>query len=244
KLIKVTPYTSPNYWNLDEEGNGVDKFYGSAEVEVEIDHKLVQLKRRSYELPLTIGGIRIYVEAIKPWSQGADLYNLEEMKKDARFSVCLAGEPWGPTDMGYHIGNYRFRASSYNNTWGALVPYAPIYYHRGEDRGAIPDRLPVYSGISGRVVGTPLPNGDGASNGLIIRNEDSVVFRTAHMNMQNIVSDWKMGKSVRQGDLLGYTGSTWLGGKNQTHDPHVHLEMYYENNNTKVLLSLFPYLIE
>ncbi len=244
KLVKVTPYMSPNFWNLDEEGNGVDKFYNSAKVEVEIDRKLIQLTHRSYESPLTVGGVRIYVEAIKPWAHGADLFNLEEMKKDARFSVCLADEPWGPTNIGYHIGNYRFRSSSYNNTWGALVPYAPIYYHRGEDRGAIPDRLPIYSVVSGKVVGTPLPDGDGASNGLIIKNKDGVVFRYAHMNTENIIPDLKKGKSVKEGDLLGYTGSTWLGGKNQTHDPHVHLEMHYERNDKPILLSLFPYLIE
>src|SRR5699024_43266 len=46
KLVKVTPYMSPNFWNLDEEGNGVDKFYNSAKVEVEIDRKLIQLTHR------------------------------------------------------------------------------------------------------------------------------------------------------------------------------------------------------
>lgn len=244
KLVKVTPYTSPNFWNLDEEGNGTDRFYSSAVVEVEIDHKPVRIIHRPYELPLTVGGIRIYVEAIKPWALGADLFNLEAMNKDARFSVCLAGESWGPPGIGYYVGNYRFRASSYNNTWGALVPYAPIYYHRGEDRGAIPDRLPVYSVISGKVTGTPLPDGDGASNGLIVKNDDGIVFRIAHMNTENIIPDIQLGSFVKKGELLGYTGSTWLGGKNQTHDPHVHLEMHYTKNDTTILVALFPYLIE
>ena len=244
KLIRVTPYTSPNYWNLDEQGNGVNTFYSSAKVEVRIDGKPVDIIHRPYEQPLTTNGVRIYVEAIKPWAWGADLFNLEGMKKDVRFAIRLAGEPWGPVTMDYHIGNYRFRSSSYNNTWGALVPYAPIYYHRGEDRGAIPDRLPVYSVISGKVVGTPLPNGDGASNGLIIKNEDKILFRVAHMNTENIVPGLTLGKSVKSGALLGYTGSTWLGGKNQTHDSHVHLEMRYEKDSSSILLSLYPYLIE
>src|SRR5690606_10569044 len=156
--------------------------------------------RRPYEHPLTTNGLRVYVEEINEWGNGADLGNLVEMQKAVRFSVCAATESWGPESMIYPIEDYSFRGSSYNNTWGALVPYAPLYYHRGEDRGAIPDRLPVHSVISGKITGTPLPDGDGASNGVIIQNTDGVVVRTAHMNTENIDPAMTPGNFIKGGD--------------------------------------------
>src|SRR5690606_11713775 len=61
---------------------------------------------------------------------------------------------------------------------------------------------------------------------------------------ENIVSELSPGRTINSGDLLGYTGSTWLGGKNQTHDPHVHVEMRYVSGNTTYKLSAYPYLTE
>lgn len=244
KLLKVTPHFSPNFWNLDDEGNGVKKFFSRADVKVEVDGKLVNLTRRSYELPTTVNGLRIYVEAVKDWAKGADLANLKEIKKDVRLSIGIEGETWGPKSIVYPIQNYRFRSSSYNNTWGALVPYAPLYYHRGEDRGAIPDRLPVHSVISGRVIGSPLPKGDGASNGVIVKDTNGITFRIAHMNTEHIFKKTKLDNVIARNDLIGYTGSTWLGGRNQTHDSHIHVAMKYETDSTTIQLSAFPYLIE
>ena len=47
----------------------------------------------------------------------------------------------------------------YNNTWSGLVPFNLLYYHRGEDYGAIPDLLEVVSSIDGKIVSTPVPEG-------------------------------------------------------------------------------------
>jgi hypothetical protein len=35
------------------------------------------------------------------------------------------------------------------------VPYNKLYYHRGEDYGAIPDRLDVVAPFEGTVIATP-----------------------------------------------------------------------------------------
>jgi len=244
KLIKIKPNYSSYFWNLDDGNHGKDSIFHSAKISLEINGQLVEIDHRPFEFPVTLGGIRLYIEAVKEWAIGGDLADLKRMEKDARFSICLAKETWGSKNIKYPIANYKFKSSSYNNTWGSLVPYAPLYYHKGEDMGAIPDRFPVSSPISGEIIGWPGSKGDGLSNGIIIKDINGIVFRLAHMNAEHIRNDLKIGDFINSGDFLGFTGSTWLGGRNQTHDPHFHVEMWYINKTDTIHISPYPYLVE
>src|SRR5690606_27752600 len=122
----------------------------------------------------------------KEWNDEADYGGLNDVQKAVRLSVCGENETWGQSSFVFPIKDYRWRSSVYNNTWSALVPYNKHYYHRGEDYGAIPDKLDVIAPFSGRIATTPLPDGDEASNAIFIQNSQGIICRISHMNIETI----------------------------------------------------------
>jgi murein DD-endopeptidase MepM/ murein hydrolase activator NlpD len=237
KLVSIRHFTESNLWFS---GSLPSWNYSKAEVMIEVSGTPVTLLHRAYQMPVTAGGLRLYVETTKEWAQNAELADMKDVERDVRLSVCLEEEPWGPTDIEFPINDYRWRSGAYNNTWSSLVPYNKLYYHRGEDYGAIPDLLPVVSPVNGTIISTPLPEGDGKSNGIRIRNDAGFVFRISHMNIETINKDNVEGKEITAGTLLGKTGMTWDGRKSQDADPHCHIDMSYDNTH----VASFPYLME
>ena len=191
-------------------------------------------------MPETVNGLRINIENIKEWDEHGRLGKTGSMKKQVRIAVCLEGEPWGPESIIFPINNYTWRAAVYNNTWSALVPFNLLYYHRGEDYGAIPDLLDVVSSIDGKIISTPVPDGPKGSNGVVIENPDGITFRYAHMNFETIVKEDTVGKEIKSGDVIGKTGMTWNGFKSQHLDPHLHIELAVKD----VDVNSFPYIME
>jgi murein DD-endopeptidase MepM/ murein hydrolase activator NlpD len=235
KLISITPFFEPNYWFSDS-----PKTYSKAEIKIEVSGEPFTLIHRPYEMPAKCNGLRLYVETIKEWAEAAEIADLKNVRKQVRLSVTSADDSWGPGNMTFPIVDYRWKAAVYQNTWSALVPYNLRYYHRGEDYGAIPDRLTVAAPFDGKVTRTPLPNGDGASNRVGIVNKDGVVFEIAHMNTETILPVAAIGKSIKRGTPVGKTGMTWGGKKSQHSDPHVHFDLHY----SKITLGSYPYLVE
>ncbi|CAN5266196.1 hypothetical protein BH23BAC1_BH23BAC1_47310 [soil metagenome] len=115
-----------------------------------------------------------------------------------------------------------------------------MYYHRGEDFEIIPDKLDVIAPFDGKIVKSPVPEGDGKSNSLAIENNDGIVILFAHMNIENIKPGLLVGTKVKRGEVLGKTGMTWDGRMSQISDPHLHLELFYQD----IKLASFPYVIE
>lgn len=237
KVVSVKHFTEPNLWFS---GDLAPENYSSAEVVLEVSGERLTLLHRPYESPKVVQGLRVYIEATREWARNAELADMKDVEKQVRLSVCLQGEPWGPVDLRFPIKDYRWRSAVYNNTWSSLVPYNKLYYHRGEDYGAIPDILDVVAPMDGKIIATPLPKGDGASNGISILNKDSITFRLSHMNTETIKADYPLGTQVKAGTVLAKTGMTWDGRKSQTNDPHCHISMSYKDTK----LATFPYLIE
>lgn len=235
KLVSIKPYFEP-YLLFKK---GPSKIYSKVEVEVEVSGKRIILMHRPYQMPVTFNGLRLYVEAVKDWAVNADFQSLKRIQRQVRLSVCAEGQSWGPAMM-FPIKGYRWKAGVYQNTWSALVPYNVRYYHRGEDYGAIPDRLDIVSPFDGKIVISPLPSGDGESNALCIQNADGVIFRVAHMDIETIQQYCKVGRFVKSGTILAKTGMTWDGRRSQVNDSHCHTELQY--NGTQ--LSAYPYLME
>lgn len=236
KLISVKPYFEPYF--LFPKGDR--KIYSSAEVVVEVSGKRFTLTHRPYQMPVEFDGLRLYVEAIKKWASSADYAQLEDIKDQVRLAVCPAGETWGPSTFIFPIKDYRWKAGVYQNTWSALVPYNLRYYHRGEDYGAMPDKMDVVAPFDGIITGTPLPDGDGHSNAIFVKNISGVVFRVAHMNIETIKDYCRVGTKIKSGTVLAKTGMTWDGRKSQKNDSHCHTEFQY--NGTR--LASYPYLME
>jgi hypothetical protein len=120
------------------------------------------------------------------------------------------------------------------------VPAAGIYYHRGEDLGAIPDRLPVIAPLAGIIRESPRPQGPAGSNALLIDIGGGRLMRLSHMNYQFIAESAIAGAMVHGGEVLARTGSTWDGGPKQHNDPHLHWSLEHDGSQR----NLFPTLVE
>ncbi len=218
-LLAVREFYWPNYHIPDLPQRRV---FRSAEVDVEVSGTRATLHARPFEMPQTVNGLRLYVETTRSWATEPQLDPMPEVQRAVRFSCVAAGEPWGPSELRFPIRHYRWRANTYGNTWLALVPYNKHYYHRGEDFGAIPDRLEVLASLGGVITRSPLPTGDQESNGLQIQCPSGLELGYFHMNVETLLPHRTNGAAVRSGDLLGRTGMTWAGRKSQHNDPHLH----------------------
>ncbi|MCK4629767.1 MAG: hypothetical protein KAT56_12240, partial [Sedimentisphaerales bacterium] len=206
KLISVTEYWEPDYWIANNPSHQTLRL---AEVVVDVSGEQATLPARPYQMPMVVNGLRLYVEATQKWAHECNLASIGDMDSDVRFSAVAEGEGWGPTDMRFPIQDYRWRSSSYNNTWASLVPYNLLYYHRGEDFGAIPERLPVMAVMDGIITSTPLPGGAYKSNGIIVATASGLKFRCSHMNIETFDPGLTEGTRVEAGQMLANTGETW-----------------------------------
>jgi murein DD-endopeptidase MepM/ murein hydrolase activator NlpD len=237
QVLSVRTFTEPNLWfsrPLAPEN------YSRAEVAVRVSGKDTVLMHRPNQMPLTFNGLRLYVETVKEWAENTEIADLNDVQKEVRLSVCAENEPWGPESIRFPVADYRWRSAAYNNTWSSLVPYNKLYYHRGEDYGAIPDRLDVRAIMDGVIRATPLPEGDGKSNAILIQHPSGIISRTSHMNTETLRPEYPQGTRVTAGTVLAKTGMTWDGRKSQVNDPHCHVELMY--GETK--LASYPYLME
>jgi len=119
KLISIRPFFESNLWFAP---SGDEKNYISADVLLEIEGEPVNILHRPYQMPITVHGLRLYVECIKEWNDEADYGGLNDVQKAVRLSVCGENETWGQSSFVFPIKDYRWRSSVYNNTWSALVP--------------------------------------------------------------------------------------------------------------------------
>lgn len=217
KLLAVRPRYCPDGWLRD---NASRRTLAAAEVEVEVDGERATLRHRPYEMPAVVGGLRLYVEAASESAGG--IQPIADLAGEVRLSARPADAPWGPTDLRFPLRGYRWRATPYNNTWGALVPYNLLYYHRGEDYGLIPNRTAVLSTTAGVVTNAPGPR-PVASNQVRVARPDGVAVMHAHMDHEDIDPAVRRHARVEAGQPLGRSGQTWQGRRSQHHDPHLHV---------------------
>lgn len=226
--------------NWIAEVRGKSNYY-KAEVDIMVSGKMFTIMLRPYQMPVSVEGLRIYIEAIKKMDEIPNMGSVDKMNKEVRFSVCLESEPWGnPSEVEFPINNYRWRSAAYNNTWSSLVPFNQLYYHRGEDLGAIPDKLDVGAWMDGQVTRSPLPTGNIGSNSIAIKNKNGLEFYFSHCNTESIDTGILVGRQVKKGQHIAKTGMTWNGQKSQNNDPHLHTEIDYNGYQ----ISTYPYFVE
>ena len=216
------------------------RVFRSAEVDIVVSGTPATLLARPFEMPKTVNGLRLYVETTRAWATEQQLDPMPGVRRAVRLSCVAMGTPWGPAELRFPVRDYRWWANTYGNTWLALVPYNAHYYHRGEDLGAIPDRLDVLASLEGVVTRSPLPGGDGESNGLQIRCPSGVELNYFHMNIETMLPHLTSNALVRAGDSLGRTGMTWAGRKSQHNDPHLHWGVTVDGKP----LASYPFLVE
>lgn len=186
-------------------------------VQLEVDGLAVEVVARPFQYPIEAAGLRLYLDGTKEWLGTDDVYPVN-IPKRLRLRFTAAGEPWGPTTVRFPIGEYRWCATTYYNTWLGVVPQGveTTYYHKGEDFGAVPDLLPVLAPEAGLIT----TNGTGVQT----RSADGTFFWMAHMNAANIVVS--AGEQAVAGQLLGLTGNRGNGNA----DPHCHYDLSWEGD--------------
>ena len=184
----------------------------AARVRLAVDGQEVELIARPFQYPVTAAGLRLYLDGTREWLGTDDVYPLR-LPKRIRLRFTAAGESWGPAGLRFPVGEYRWHATTYNNTWLGVVPQdvSTTYYHKGEDFGAVPDLLPVLAPEAG------VASTDGT--GVQTLSSDGTLFWAAHMNAANIAV--AAGQQVAAGQVLGLTGNRG----NSNADPHVHYDI-------------------
>lgn len=224
KLISVTHTKEPDYWtNVTKD----KKVFVAAAVQLEVNGQPVTIHHRPYQMPETAGGLRLYVETTKEWADDTRQFfkNAQPMAHDVKLSAVVAGATWGPEDFLFPVLNYRWRSSTYQNTWEGLVPFNLLYYHHGEDLGAVPDMLDLVAVRDGVIHDSPVPNGPKGSNYLTIDMGDGMAYGYAHMNYSSFDPKLSVGTPVKRGQKLAKTGMTYQGLPQQHNDPHVHMDL-------------------
>ncbi len=196
-------------------------------VRLEVDGQEVEMVARPYQFPIEAAGLRLYLDGTKEWLGTDDVFPVNIAKR-IRLAFTAAGESWGPPALRFPVGEYRWYSTSYNNTWLGIVPQGltTTYYHKGEDFGAVPDRLPVLASEAGQA----MTEGTGVQT----VSADGTLFWMSHLNAHNIVVT--AGERVAAGQLLGLTGNQG----NSDDDPHVH----YDINRRSDMPGSYPYLVE
>ena len=237
RLLQVEESRWPN-WHLAEAPSHA--VLRAAEVHVEVGGTRTVLWARPFESPRLVNGLRLYVETTRTWATTPQLDPLDGVTHDVRLSCVAEGMPWGPKELRFPIASFRWQANTYRNTWSALVPYNKLYYHRGEDFGAIPDEVEVLASLGGTVIQSPLPDGDRDSNHLRLRHVSGLEFAYYHMDLETIRRDLTNGAVVVTGQTLGRTGMTWDGRRSQVNDPHLHWGVFRDGQP----LASFPFVLE
>ncbi len=237
KLLGFEAFSEPNYWFTDPLSQ-LD--YYQFRVDLEVSGERVSLYHRPYQMPVEANGLRIYIENMKDWGAVPQDLKPSDLVKQVRIAVCLVNEPWGQDNIIFPVNDFRWRANVYTNTWSSLVPYNFLYYHRGEDYGAIPDLLDLAAPISGKILVTPLSHKNGGSSEIVIGNPNGLKFGFYHMDIETIVKKYSVNTPIKAGDVFAKTGMTWNGYKAQETDPHVHVDLEIDS----IIVASYPYLME
>jgi len=102
--------------------------------------------------------------------------------------------------------------------------------HRGVDFAA-PTGTPIFAAGDGVIEKAGVNGGYG--NYVLLRHNTS--FHTAYAHMSRFGKDMKAGKRVRQGDVIGYIGST-----GRSTGPHLHYEILKKGAQVNPLAVKFP----
>jgi murein DD-endopeptidase MepM/ murein hydrolase activator NlpD len=236
-LLSFKEIHQPDFW---VETNLSRRTFARAEVVVDVSGERAVLRLRPYEFPRVINGLRLYVEMTRNWATDCDFDRMSGMKRAIRLSATAADEGWGPP-MSFPLRDYRWRLSTYYNSWSALVPYnSKRYYHRGEDLGVLPQQHQAVATLAGTVAKLPPPGGNGSANTVSIAEPSGTLIRYLHMNSESISAALVVGGAVDREQPVGRSGDYWHKAGGLDDDPHLHFAFEYGETE----LSPYPAVVE
>jgi len=198
----------------------------AARVRLEVNGQESEVVARPFQYPVEAAGLRLYLDGTQEWL-AVGLYPVS-LPKRLRLRYTRAGESWGPATVRFPVGDYRWGATTYYNTWLGIVPQdvATTYYHKGEDFGAVPDLLPVFAPEAGRVTT--------AQDSVQLGAPDGTLTRLFHMNPPTVLV--AAGQSLAAGQRLGLTGQFGNGDA----DPHLHCDFRRDDDEP----GTYPFAVD
>ena len=167
-LAEVVTFFEPFY----QDGDWYEIFW-KARVDVTVNGVRASLWCKPYQIPVKVAGLNMQVDLVKGVEGGLDECVL---KKDIRISLRDAGLPWMTKNYCFPVRDYKWRGSNYAHTWNGFVSVhsrtKTVYYHRGEDFGAIPERHMFAALDDSTLHVVPQETGDGDSNHILTRDAD------------------------------------------------------------------------
>ncbi|MCA8892010.1 MAG: M23 family metallopeptidase, partial [Hyphomonas sp.] len=119
-------------------------------------------------------------------------------------------------------------SSSFGNRVHPISGYTRL--HKGTDFAA-PTGTPVYAAGNGTVEWAARRGGYG--NYIIVRHANG--YKTAYAHLSRYASGLRKGRHVRQGDIIGYVGSTGA-----STGPHLHYEVYINGKPVNAMKLKLP----
>ena len=213
-----------------------------ANVDIEIDGKVIRLKSAPYVMPTEIEGLRIQADTTSTWLK---------MPKRVQFSVWDATDPIVKTDqLAFPVRNYLLFSHGIQN-YNEVVhlgrrdgnPNGPNFYHNyGVDFAGYEAAEVVLSPVEGKAV-TLWPDKDDYA-GVIVEDENGLIWAMCHLDsrMPSIV----YGRQVKKGQPVGILGMQVSSGRFS----HLHVGTYTRSADGEVRredrnlrLNLYPWFV-
>ena len=163
---------------------------------------------------LTLSGKKIEYYLFKDADGGLDYYDA----KGQSVRKALLRTPIDGARISSGFGKRRHPISGYTKM------------HRGTDFAA-PSGTPIYAAGKGKVEMA----GRNGGYGRYVRIRHNSTYKTAYAHMKAIAKGVKRGASVRQGQVIGYVGST-----GRSTGPHLHYEVILNGKQTNPLKLRLP----
>lgn len=241
KLLSTNEHWEPNFTPRAKKLGARNR--SGAEFSLEINGQAHTLWCRPYQMPVEIAGLRLYAETTRNWATEGTFDSIEGMRKSVRLSAVPAGKNWGPPDFRFPIPDFHPLRNSYSNSWLSTAPGTHnLYYHKGEDYGAVTGAHAVVSALPGTITRNPLPDGDGIANAISVTHDNGLELRYLHMRTADIPAEIPLGTSITAGQTIGRVGDAFRD-KPQL-NPHLHFDIRLRTDAGFTALSTFPYTIE
>lgn len=204
--------------SLKERRDSLRDAIREARVEVIVNGTAATLVAANYQLPITVGGVRIDCPITKGYlsNSGRDSWGL---KKDARFRLWPAGSPlMRPGSFGYPLRQRWFASGTQMANEPTFVDGGErpenkkIYYHNDLDFGGAEGMIDVLAATDGLVVsfaGETLPQYEQSParkryDVIYLLDDRGWFYRYSHLH--SFDSTIELGQRVRRGRRLGFLG--------------------------------------
>ena len=232
-------YRSIRLISVEEHRDSVIGKIRGAEVNVEVNGKLLRLTCAPYVMPIETEGIRIQADTTSGWLS---------MPRRAQFSIWDAKDPIVHTNrFGFPIRDYSLFShgmQSYNEVvhlgWVDGCPEGVKAYHNyGIDFAGYEGQEEIISCTDGEIIRLSSVSG---YLFVVIRDDDGLIWEYGHF--ESVPSQVKRGVRVEKGQKIGVLGKTGPSGN----FAHLHLGNYLSEadldaGSSNRRLNLYPWLI-